>query len=66
MFADRGSMTMQLQSWDDKHVTASSPNFGNAVFSPDAFQRIQFNLGQQQTPSDDSGADAGDDDSDGQ
>ena len=52
-FADRGSVTMELQSWDDKHVTASSPNFGTAVFSPDAFQRLQFNLGNQAASIDD-------------
>ena len=56
-FADRGSITMELQSWDDKHVTASSPNFGTAVFSPDAFQRLQFNLGQPASSIDDPDAD---------
>lgn len=58
-FADRGSVTMELQSWDDKKVTASSPNFGTAVFSPDAFQRLQFNLGQQAASDDETDVDAG-------
>ena len=56
-FSDRGSVTMELQSWDDKHVTASSPNFGTATFSPDAFQRLQFNLGNQAASIDDPDAD---------
>ncbi|HWB57837.1 MAG TPA: hypothetical protein VG733_00015 [Chthoniobacteraceae bacterium] len=54
-FADRGSVTMELQSWDDKHVIASSPNFGTVTFSPDAFQRLLFNLGSQ--PAADEGGD---------
>jgi hypothetical protein len=56
-FADRGSVTMDLESWNAKQVTASSPNFGKAVFSPDAFQRLQFNLGKQ--PAADDALDAG-------
>lgn len=52
-FADRGSITMQLESWDEKQATATSPNFGKATFSPDAFQRLQFNLNRQ-PPADDS------------
>jgi len=52
-FADRGSITMQLESWDSKQATATSPNFGKATFSPDAFQRLQFNLNRQ-PPSEDS------------
>jgi hypothetical protein len=47
-FAERGSVTVQLEKWDEKEAVASSPNFGKATFSPSAFQRIQFNLDQQQ------------------
>ena len=64
-FADRGSITMELQSWDDKQVTASSPNFGTATFSPDAFQRLQFNLGTQAASIDDTTDDSGDSGTDG-
>ena len=46
-FADRGSITMQLESWDSKQATATSPNFGKATFSSDAFLRLQFNLNRQ-------------------
>ncbi len=38
---------MQLIHWDSKTCTGSSPNFGNATFSPDAFARILFNLSAQ-------------------
>jgi len=65
-FADRGSITIELQSWDEKKVTASSPNFGTAVFSPDAFQRVQFNLGKTASPLDDTDTESGDDDTDAQ
>ena len=40
---DGGTVTMQIESWDAKQVTATSPDFGKAVFSPDAFQRLEFN-----------------------
>lgn len=51
-FAERGSITMQLESWDDKQATATSPNFGKASFSPNAFQRLQFNLNRAPASSD--------------
>ena len=51
-FANRGSLTMQLEQWDGKQAVASSPNFGKATFSPDAFQRIVFNL-EQPAPDED-------------
>ncbi len=51
-FADRGSVTMELNAWDEKKVAATSPNFGSATFSPDAFQRLQFNLDKVATPDD--------------
>jgi hypothetical protein len=41
---DGGNITMQLTQWDAKTCTGSSPNFGTATFSPDAFSRIEFNL----------------------
>jgi hypothetical protein len=47
-FPDGGSLTMQLKQWDSKGCTGSSPNFGTANFSPDAFARIMFNLPAQQ------------------
>jgi hypothetical protein len=58
-FPEGGSVTMQLIQWDAKGCTGSSPNFGKASFSPDAFERILFNLSaQQNAASDDSGLDA--------
>ena len=58
-FPEGGSVTMQLAHWDAKGCTGSSPNFGKATFSPDAFSRIMFNLSaqQQNANSDDSGFD---------
>jgi len=41
---DGGNVTMQLTQWDAKTCTGTSPNFGTATFSPDAFARIEFNL----------------------
>jgi hypothetical protein len=41
---DGGNITMQLTQWAAKTCTGSSPNFGTATFSPDAFTRIEFNL----------------------
>jgi hypothetical protein len=60
-FPEGGSVTMQLMRWDAKGCTGSSPNFGKASFSPDAFARILFNLPaqQQDANSDDSGFDSG-------
>ena len=51
---------MQLTQWDAKGCTGSSPNFGKASFSPDAFARIMFNLPaqQQNQDSDDSDMDS--------
>ena len=58
-FPEGGSVTMQLNQWDEKGATGSSPNFGKASFSPGAFARILFNLPAQQQNQDanDSGAD---------
>ena len=52
-FPDGGSVTMQLLQWDAKACTGTSPNFGKATFSPDAFEKLLFNLQQQQNNSDD-------------
>lgn len=52
-FTNRGSVTMHLETWDEKQASASSANFGHATFSPDAFQRILFNLDQQAAATDD-------------
>jgi hypothetical protein len=59
-FPEGGSLTMQLKQWDTKGCTGSSPNFGEASFSPDAFARIMFNLPaqQQNEDSDDSDLDS--------
>jgi hypothetical protein len=56
-FPEGGSITMQLTQWDAKGCIGSSPNFGKATFSPDAFARIMFNLPaqQQNEGADDSG-----------
>jgi len=58
-FPEGGSVTMQLDQWDSKGCIGSSPNFGNATFSPDAFSRIMFNLPAQQQNQD--AEDSGDD-----
>lgn len=60
-FPEGGSVTMQLTQWDAKGCTGSSPNFGTASFSPDAFAKILFNLPaqQQNANADDSGFDTG-------
>lgn len=41
-FRGGGSVTFQLEKWDDQQVIGNSPNFGKAVFNPAAFERIQF------------------------
>ena len=38
----RGSLTFALESWDEQHVVARSPNFGTVNFNPQAFTRLQF------------------------
>jgi hypothetical protein len=60
-FPEGGSLTMQLKQWSAKGCAGSSPNFGEATFSPDAFARIMFNLSAQQQNED---ADDSDMDSD--
>ena len=47
VFAGRGTLTLQLERWDDQQVSGSSSNFGKAKFSPAAFALIQFNLDKQ-------------------
>ena len=47
-FPEGGSITMQLTQWDAKGCVGTSPNFGKATFSPDAFAKIMFNLPAQQ------------------
>ena len=63
-FPEGGNVTMQLTQWDAKGCTGTSPNFGKATFSPDAFAKITFNLNAQppSSDSDDAGMepDAGD------
>ena len=57
-----GRVTMQIESWGDRGVTAASPDFGNAVFSPEAFRLLQFNPYNQRAPG---GGNALDNDGDG-
>lgn len=40
----RGRVTMHIETWDAKQVVATSPDFGRAVFSSDAFKKLEFNL----------------------
>jgi hypothetical protein len=65
-FPDGGCVTMQLLQWDDKGCAGSSPNFGKAIFSPDAFARIVFNLPAQKAAAEaESDDDSGQTDSEG-
>jgi hypothetical protein len=59
VFVDRGTVTFQLERWDDQQVVGNSPNFGKVKFLPTAFTMIQFNLDKVKTPEGDAG-DAGD------
>jgi hypothetical protein len=51
-FAGKGSITFQLERWDDQRAVGQSPNFGSARFDPAAFSLIQFNLDQPRVRSD--------------
>ena len=62
--AGGGSILLKVESWDEKKAAVSSPDFGKAVFSPDVFQRIQFDPGRQAPAIDDAAADAGGGDED--
>jgi len=59
-FLSHGSVTMEIESWDAKQITASSPNFGNAVFTPGLFRRLQYNPYSTPAPTDDNAADVDD------
>ena len=50
-FAEGGSVTVQIEHWDDRQVAAASPSFGKAKFAPLAFSILHFNLDQQKTES---------------
>ncbi|MCX8158022.1 MAG: hypothetical protein N3J91_16540 [Verrucomicrobiae bacterium] len=41
-----GRLTMLLENWDERQVTASGPFFERAQFHPALFQSLQFNLNQ--------------------
>lgn len=41
-FRGGGSVTFQLEKWDEQQVIGHSPNFGKVTFNPAAFERIQF------------------------
>ena len=56
---DRGTVTFQLERWDDQQVVGTSPNFGKVKFLPTAFTMIQFNLDKAKTVDSDAG-EAGD------
>jgi hypothetical protein len=43
-FPRGGGLTFELEKWDDKGVVAMSPNFGRAVFKPEAFTLAQFRV----------------------
>jgi hypothetical protein len=57
--AGGGNVTLTLESWDAKHVVASSPCFGNTVFLPRAFLQLQFKI-DKPSPPDNSTIDKGD------
>ncbi len=60
-FAGRGMVTVSVEKWDGKEFIGNSPNFGRVTFKPEAFNRIQFNLGDEAQKGDDfdSGSDEG-------
>ncbi|HWB57836.1 MAG TPA: family 16 glycoside hydrolase [Chthoniobacteraceae bacterium] len=41
-FTGGGSARMQIDSWDEKQATATSPDFGKAVFSTAVFESLDF------------------------
>ncbi len=55
-FADRGSITLVLENWNDQQVVGSGPAFGRLKFAPSAFRLIQFNLARQKPEAQDVGA----------
>ena len=52
-FRGRGLLTFKLESWTDKEVKVSSPNFGSATFTPDIFSQLEFNLDKPRTSNND-------------
>ena len=52
-FAGRGSITMELDHWDNQKVVGRSPDFGALEFRPDAFRLLQFNLDRPMPGDDD-------------
>ncbi len=52
-FKGRGLLTFKLESWTDKEVKVSSPNFGDATFTPDVFSQLEFNLDKPRTGNND-------------
>ncbi len=53
-FRGRGLLTFKLESWSEKEVKVSSPNFGNATFTPEVFSQLEFNLDKPRTTNNDS------------
>jgi hypothetical protein len=41
-FSGGGSVTFQLERWDNQGAVATSPNFGRATFVPSAFERVEL------------------------
>ncbi|HWB60839.1 MAG TPA: hypothetical protein VG733_15185 [Chthoniobacteraceae bacterium] len=39
-----GIVTFEFESWEGNTAAVTSPDFGKAVFLPEAFQRLDFNL----------------------
>lgn len=55
VFSDRGSVTFQLEAWDDSKVTGSSQNFGKIKINPNAFGMIHFNLDREKPATEENG-----------
>jgi hypothetical protein len=47
-----GRLTMRLESWEGRQITASGPFFQRATFHPALFQSLQFNLSQNRLDTD--------------
>lgn len=47
-----GRLTLRLESWEGRQVTASGPFFDRATFQPALFDSLQFNLSQNRLDTD--------------
>lgn len=41
-FPEGGSVTFQLERWNNQGVVANSANFGRVTFAPNTFERVEF------------------------